>query len=256
MPHINVPLGFIVKPFINLGKKTLNKALDYYFIYYNRAIWIINNKENRPYIIDKRKTTNVIFCNGNFILVNEYQLFPLKNGSITLKKGFNSSNPEYTNFSKFKKVNNNFNCKKFNRFKDYIVKIEKLNSFKGLIKIINWTSNANNIEFDIFIENAKKWEKINFILLIAIPNEFKNRDNFNDEISLKTPNQYGIFELIIKGDKHQEIQDKFAPILFDDKGKEIKEIEKNIFTPFYVTKKWKIRKPKTKKLIIKHLKDT
>ncbi len=255
MPHFNVPVGFIIKPFINIGKITLDKFLDYYFIYYNRTTWILNNKDNRPYIIDRRKTTNVILCNGNFILVNEYQLFPLKSGSIILKKGFNSSNSTYTNFSKFKKVDNNFNCKKFNRFKDYVVKIEKLNSFDGLIKIINWKSSKDNIEFDIFIENAKKWKKIKFILLIAIPNEFKNRKNFNDEISLKTPNQYGIFELIIKGDKHQEIQDKFAPILYDNKNNEIKEINKNIFTPFYITKKWKIRKPHTKKLIIKHLKE-
>lgn len=255
MPHINIPMGFLIKPFVNPIKIAFDKMLDFAVISYNRVIWIMNNKENRSYIIDKRKTTNAIFCNGNFILVNEYQLFPLKNGSITLKKGFDSSNSDYTDFNEFKKVDNQFDCKNFNRFKDYIVKIEKLNSFDGLIKIINWQKRKDNIEFDIFIENAKKWKKINFILLIAIPNEFKNRDNFNDEISLKTPKQYGIFELVIKGDKHQEIQEKFAPLLFDDKNNEIKEIEKNIFTPFYITKKWKIRNPNTQKLIIKHLKE-
>ena len=248
--HFSIPFKFVIIFVRNL----LKAPLDFLAIQKNRIYWLFNFKKRRDYIIDKRKTINVIFCNGNFILVNEYQLFPLKSGSLKLKKGFNSSNPKWTDFNKFIKVDNTFNCEKYNRFKNYIIKVENLDKNDRLIKIVNLKKSKSNVEFEIFIENAKKFQTINFILLMSIPNEFKNRNNFNDEISFSEPKQYGVFELIIKADKHKKMEDKFAPLLFAD-DKEIKEIKKDKNTPFYMTKRWKIRNPSFRKLYIKHLKD-
>ncbi len=257
----------IFKPLTKLG----NNLLDITAIIYNRCRWIcfcdivfdfsntflFTLKCKRDYIIDKRITKYVFYCDGHFILINEYKIFPLTNGKLEIPKGFKTSNPDYTDFSKFMKYNTlKDNCKRKSRFKHYLINVEKLSSFDGLIKIIHLKADKDIVRFKIFIEGAKRFQPIKFMLMMSIPKEFKNRANLNDVIELNEPKQYGTIQLTMQADKYTDLVDKFAPILYfeTENGRkiEIPEKSKNKLKPFYLEKTWKIRRIISKKIIIEH----
>lgn len=207
--------------------------------YKNRIKWLykyyIDGEKGRKYIVDKRVSKNVIYCNGHLIVLNEYTIFMLDNSDFNMKKGFKTSNSSHTDFSN---ITENKNCSE-NRFNSCIVRAETLNKkVDGTLQITNLKSTKKTIKFEVNVDARRRFEVFNFGLYLSLPKEFYMRNNLDDLIMIKE-NIYGKFELELKIDKDAPQRSKFAPFLAIDEEYLKPEITEDLF---YIGRKWKIIK--------------
>lgn len=207
--------------------------------YINRIKWLwiyyIRKNKKRNYIIDTRVSKNIIYCDGHFVIVNEYDIFMLDDGDFVMSKGFTTDNETYTDFKNF----TDKSCCIKNRFNSYIAKVEPLHKkIDGNLQITNMNKEKDNLSFDIELDGRSRFETFSFGLYMAIPNEFKNRIKLDDTIQINE-NVYGKFTLELKIDKDSPLVTYFAPTIKKDGAYLKPKISEDLF---YINRVWWLNK--------------
>jgi len=244
-------IGNIIRIIILMKDKTLDSCS----IYTNRIKWLykywINQDRSRNYIIDRRKTVYVIYCDGHFISYTDYKIFMLDDGDFAMPKGFLTANENFVDLSKCKTETN---CEE-NRFNSYIIKAVKTGQPSDGTLIIqkdNSKSNKKEVHFKIKKDGQKGFSSFSFSLYMSIPNEYKKRTNLNDQIIL-SKNIYGTVSFDLKIDRDAPQTEYFAPSLNIDNNY---KLPKHANDTFYLGRKWHFRPTlqKIQKLNIEHSK--
>lgn len=212
--------------------------VDFINKYFNRIKWIfiyyIKRDKTRKYIIDSRISKNIIYCDGHFVFVNEYNIFMLSEGNFIMEKGFNTSNPEHVDFTT---ITDSPTCDK-NRFNSYIVKAEPMNKkTDGNLQITNLKKEKRKVSFNVELDARSTFESFSFGLYLSIPKEFTSRINLDDEISIND-HIYGKFILELKIDKDSPHIKYFAPTIIMNKKYKKPEISEDLF---YLNRKWNLK---------------
>jgi hypothetical protein len=246
---------YIIGNIIRIGTIAYDAILDSLSIWVNRLIWIfkfyILKDKSREYIIDKRVTDHIIYCDGHFIAHTTYKIFMLTSSDFEMKKGFTSTNIGKVDLSSPKKYSS---CKD-NRFNSHIIKVEKIEKYSEGNLNIKFTDVSKEQKeklkeiyssidykkdttfFKIRQDGQKVFSSFSFSLYMSIPKEFKNRKNLNDEIYLNNK-CYGIFEYNLKIDRDSIDLNKFSPKLSINGNY---SIPKHLMDTFYEGRKWRLR---------------